>query len=616
MSRKRKEKRQIELCVLELFSREGQRVLKERERASETIGENTETVEKLLAEINTPFSHQSSLLLPPSDKNPPPYEKKAESKSVTIYPQIPVLSQDGTYTVEDDERRVIEEGKATTTIVMRPYTKSKKPVKIEKKAKERGLRKTTLKKYDYDSDDDTRTIGGYDPSVKKILARAERRGRKSLGKAGAKGADTSDSDNGDGDSDWECTPVRRNLAEEEGWQSQKDWEERCRRVSFAAAGGKLTSDPEPEVERLEERPDHKSSRTDSPRYYLRHRTDKMLPVFIRGNRLEYKPWQHTDMSEIMEKLPTLQDGAHPWTSKLDEILVGTQPAMGDIKKLLASLLGVAVMDELLEKAGLQRYIGTTINDPELFAAHRGRMWRALKETYPTNVHPDNIFIEPLGEKENPRAYVARVFQQWRNVTGNDSDANQLEQSILRTKLQEGLPPVVRSKLAEVVGLGSMVKGVYTDHIAHQVDLWRKKEHAQREQDQETLRKLTQIKLMDNKKEKKQALVMQSQNPPQQNQIQQNQIQIQLQAAQPQQQQELLTFILEAVRGQSPAWRGRGRGNLGRGNINPGFQQPQEHVIIVESWDIMRVIVSSQAEVFPEEVSEEDLDGNNIRPGDR
>ncbi|KAE8279991.1 hypothetical protein D5F01_LYC22126 [Larimichthys crocea] len=246
MSRKRKEKRQIELCVLELFSREGQRVLKERERASETIGENTETVEKLLAEINTPFSHQSSLLLPPSDKNPPPYEKKAESKSVTIYPQIPVLSQDGTYTVEDDERRVIEEGKATTTIVMRPYTKSKKPVKIEKKAKERGLRKTTLKKYDYDSDDDTRTIGGYDPSVKKILARAERRGRKSLGKAGAKGADTSDSDNGDGDSDWECTPVRRNLAEEEGWQSQKDWEERCRRVSFAAAGGKLTSDPEPE----------------------------------------------------------------------------------------------------------------------------------------------------------------------------------------------------------------------------------------------------------------------------------------------------------------------------------------------------------------------------------
>lgn len=47
-----------------------------------------------------------------------------------------------------------------------------------------------------------------------------------------------------------------------------------------------------------------------------------------------------------------------------------------------------------------------------------------------------------------------------------------------------------------------------------------------------------------------------------------------------------------------------------------FNSLQEHVIIVESWDIMRVIVSSQAEVFPEEVSEEDLDGNNIRPGDR
>lgn len=84
-------------------------------------------------------------------------------------------------------------------------------------------------------------------------------------------------------------------------------------------------------------------------------------------------------------------------------------------------------------------------------------------------------------------------------------------------------------------------------------------------------KQTKGRMSRNKKEKKQALVMQSQNPPQQNQIQPDQIQ--LQAAQPQQQQELLTFILEAVRGQSPAWRGRGRGNLGRGNINPGFQQP-------------------------------------------
>ncbi|KAL6475707.1 hypothetical protein MHYP_G00167470 [Metynnis hypsauchen] len=236
--------------------------------------------------------------------------------------------------------------------------------------------------------------------------------------------------------------------------------------------------------------------------------EKMCPVVIRGQSLEYKPWQNTDMSDILEKLPTLQDGAHPWISKLEEIMVGTQPAIGDIKRLLANLLGVPAMEEILQKAGLDRYVGTAVNDPELFSANRGRVWRALRDTFLTNVHPDNIFIEPLGEEENPRAYVSRA-QVWRNVTGHDPDFNQMEQSILRAKIQKGLPQPVRSKLAEVVGLGSMGKGVYTDHIAHQVELYRKKEHDQKEQDQEILRKLNQMQLLDNKKEKKQALVIQN-----------------------------------------------------------------------------------------------------------
>ena len=38
-----------------------------------------------------------------------------------------------------------------------------------------------------------------------------------------------------------------------------------------------------------------------------------------------------------------------------------------------------------------------------------------------------------------------------------------------------------------------------DHIAHQVELYREKEHDQKEQDQETLGKLTQIKRVDNKR---------------------------------------------------------------------------------------------------------------------
>ncbi|KAL6459480.1 hypothetical protein MHYP_G00329520 [Metynnis hypsauchen] len=143
-----------------------------------------------------------------------------------------------------------------------------------------------------------------------------------------------------------------------------------------------------------------SSKKFDMKYALRSRKgkkpEKMCPVVIRGQSLEYKPWQNTDTSDIIKKLSTLQDGAHPWISKLEEIMVGTQPAIGDIKRLLANLLGVPAMEEILQKAGL---VGTAVNDPELFSANRSRVWRALRDTFPTNVHPDNIFIEPLGEEE-------------------------------------------------------------------------------------------------------------------------------------------------------------------------------------------------------------------------
>lgn len=45
-------------------------------------------------------------------------------------------------------------------------------------------------------------------------------------------------------------------------------------------------------------------------------TSKMFPVVVRGQNLEYKPWQNSDLSDILEKLPILQEGAHPWISKL------------------------------------------------------------------------------------------------------------------------------------------------------------------------------------------------------------------------------------------------------------------------------------------------------------
>ncbi|XP_066533738.1 asialoglycoprotein receptor 1-like [Hoplias malabaricus] len=135
--------------------------------------------------------------------------------------------------------------------------------------------------------------------------------------------------------------------------------------------------------------------------------------------------------------------------------------------------------------------------------------------------------------------------------------------------------LVRSKLAEVVGLGNLAKSVYTDHIARQVELYRKKEYDQKIQDEKTLRKLNQIQLVDNKKkEKKQAVVIQSQPP--------NQPGPHLDQTQPQVSQSTsdvpVTPWPQPVFGQVQTWRGRGQGNLGRGRpgrFSLNFQQPPE-----------------------------------------
>lgn len=119
---RRKEKRRRELGVLKLFEHEGQKLMKEtqekRDRGVEKMAKEAKITEKLMAEVNKPFSHTDSA------KRPPPYEEEAEFKDV--YPQLPVIIQEGGYCIRDEDERVIERGQAETTIKMTPSSKSKK----------------------------------------------------------------------------------------------------------------------------------------------------------------------------------------------------------------------------------------------------------------------------------------------------------------------------------------------------------------------------------------------------------------------------------------------------------------------------------------------------------
>ncbi|XP_036446000.1 uncharacterized protein LOC118821473 [Colossoma macropomum] len=438
---KRKEKRQIELGILQLFENEGQKRIKaakdKRDRGAEEIGENVKEREKLMAEIKAPFSHMDPV------KRPPPYEKEVKFKE--IYPQLPLISQEGEYRIRDEDDRIIETGQAETTIKMYPSSKSKKKMtRLETKGELRIRRMESGD--DGDQSDLEGIMGGYDPAVRRILMRAEQRGDKTWRKEDLGDDSSNESEDGDSDEDSESEGLLSSKGFFPAASSTRIGEDKKRALreverSIDQCLSYLDKSIKPESRKalenqLKELQIQKKelrkggSQKVDVKYALRTRKgkthEKMCPVVIRGQSLEYKPWQNTDMSDILEKLPTLQDGAHPWISKLEEIMVGTQPAIGDIKRLLANLLGVPAMEEILQKAGLNRYVGTAVNDPELFSAIRGRVWRALRDTFPTNVHPDNILIEPLGQEENPRAYVSRAHQVWRNVTGNDPDLNQME----------------------------------------------------------------------------------------------------------------------------------------------------------------------------------------------
>lgn len=124
---------------------------------------------------------------------PPPYEKKVEFKE--LYPQLPVMAHEGDYRIVDDEDRIIERGQAETLIKMYPSSKSKK--KASRLDTGGGLKIKRRMSFGDDQSDEEENLGAYDPAVRRILAKAEKKGN--LGDK-----DSNDSEDGDSDDDWGC----------------------------------------------------------------------------------------------------------------------------------------------------------------------------------------------------------------------------------------------------------------------------------------------------------------------------------------------------------------------------------------------------------------------------
>ncbi len=172
-SEKCKQKRQMELDVLQLFERESHKWAKakkeKQQQAEEQIKVNEKQTEQLMLEVEAPFSHLTPI------QKPPPYKKETELRE--LYPQLPVISQEGDYCITDDNDRIIETGKAETTLKMYPSTKGKvKTIHVQPKSS------MWARKIDFEGDEGQTDVegvmGGYDPVIRRILASAEKKGVK------------------------------------------------------------------------------------------------------------------------------------------------------------------------------------------------------------------------------------------------------------------------------------------------------------------------------------------------------------------------------------------------------------------------------------------------------
>ncbi|GCC23201.1 hypothetical protein chiPu_0001595 [Chiloscyllium punctatum] len=117
--------------------------------------------------------------------------------------------------------------------------------------------------------------------------------------------------------------------------------------------------------------------------------------------------------------------------------------------------------------------------------------------------PQALGEDPLGESENPAAYLEKQLKKRRLETEQDIETNQLLTTMFQNSIIEAMPSQVRSRLEEVVGLiSSMSRQEFRDHVAHAVESFRKDKEKRSEQQEEVQRKLAQMQLEELKKKEK------------------------------------------------------------------------------------------------------------------
>jgi hypothetical protein len=212
---------------------------------------------------------------------------------------------------------------------------------------------------------------------------------------------------------------------------------------------------------------------------------------------------------VISKLPNIHNGAAKWIRTFEELTVGNLMAVGDLKALLARVLGLSKMESVLRNGGLDIMDG--IHDGTTLNYYRVAMWNTLRREFPTHIDHKNMRGLPINDTENPASYLQAQVDRWCLETNEDPEIHPVFSVIFRNSVIEILPSPIKVKLDDVVGLvTNKSHRDFCDHVVHAVDKYRQNEHKIQEQSKEVQRKLSQLQLEEltrrEKEKKKQAVV--------------------------------------------------------------------------------------------------------------
>ncbi|KAL7374232.1 hypothetical protein ABVT39_024438 [Epinephelus coioides] len=222
-------------------------------------------------------------------------------------------------------------------------------------------------------------------------------------------------------------------------------------------------------------------------------TGHMCPILTRASgRSQYKPWPFMDMIGLAKHLPVLTDGADKWIMALEETTAGIRLALGDVKALLTYVAGKQTTHDMFVEARLSHAATSNTYDDEDFGTHHNRVWQQLRKQYPEERDPSKLEGETLKDDECSSRFLHNFQQRWKEETGEAWNANKITQSLFKMMAKKAMSEDVQRCLDGVVELMKMELPMFSEHIAHHMEHYRKEKKKQEDDNKQLANKLTQL----------------------------------------------------------------------------------------------------------------------------